>query len=117
MNKELKELLKKHNQEHLIKQYERLDDEKKKLFLADLETIDFDFIESLYNKNEETNDNDEITPIDYYDKEKLENAEYYEGIGNMTFKRWFFEYNKETDAYDSIDEPRELKHYAGFALG
>ena len=43
--------------------------------------------------------------------------EYYEGIGNMTFKRWFFEYNKETDAYDSIDEPRELKHYAGFALG
>ena len=27
------------------------------------------------------------------------------------------EYNKETDAYDSIDEPRELKHYAGFALG
>ena len=86
MNKELKELLKKHNQEHLIKQYERLDDEKKKLFLADLETIDFDFIESLYNKNEETNDNDEITPIDYYDKDKLDNYNYYENIGVEAIK-------------------------------
>ena len=86
MNDKLKELLKKHNQEHLIKQYERLDEEKKKQFLADLETIDFDFIENLYNKNEDVNDNDEITPIDYYDKEKLEKAEYYEGIGSKAIK-------------------------------
>ena len=86
MNEQLKEILKKHNQEHLIKQYERLDDEKKKLFLADLETIDFDFIESLYNKNEETNDNDEISPIEYYDKDNLENYTYYENIGKEAIK-------------------------------
>ncbi len=43
--------------------------------------------------------------------------EYYEGIGNMTFHRWFFKYNRENDSYEDINEPEELKHYAGFALG
>lgn len=86
MNESLKELLKKHNQEHLINGYDRLDDEKKKQFLKDLESIDFDFIESLCNKTEEFNEEDIISPIDYYDKEKLENSEYYEKIGTKAIK-------------------------------
>ena len=86
MNDNLKELLKKHNQEHLISGYERLDEIKKEQFLKDLEKIDFDFIESLYNKTESVNDNDEITPIDFYDKEKLENSHYYEEIGEKAIR-------------------------------
>ena len=43
--------------------------------------------------------------------------EYYEGIGRTTFNRWFFKYNCELDEYQAIDEPKEMKHYAGFALG
>ena len=43
--------------------------------------------------------------------------EYYEGIGYYTGNRWFFKYNSTIDEYESIDEPEELKHYAGFALG
>ncbi len=86
MNEQLKEILKKHNQEHLIKGYERLDDEKKKLFLMDLENIDFDFIESLFNKPLQTEENDEISPIDYYDKDNLENYTYYENIGKEAIK-------------------------------
>jgi len=86
MNEDLKELLKKHNQTHLINQYDRLDEEKKKLFLKDLESIDFDFIESLYKSNPFDTKDDVITPIEYYDKEKLENYEYYQNIGEKAIK-------------------------------
>lgn len=86
MNEKLIEILKEHNQEHLIKGYERLDDEKKELFLKDLEKIDFDFIESLYNNEEIANGNDVIEPIDYYDKENLENYEHFEKIGEEAIK-------------------------------
>ena len=43
--------------------------------------------------------------------------EYYEGIGGYNFNRWFFKYNQEINEYEFINEPEELKHYAGFALG
>ena len=43
--------------------------------------------------------------------------EYCEGIGGYNFNRWFFRYNQFTNEYVPIDEPEELKHYAGFALG
>ena len=43
--------------------------------------------------------------------------EYYSGLFGYTGERWFYKYNKETGFYDKIDEPKELKHYEGFALG
>lgn len=51
----------------------------------------------------------------FYDYGVIE--EYGAGIGGYNFKRWFYKYNRETGFYDKIDEPKELKHYAGFALG
>lgn len=86
MSEEIKELLEKYNQVHLIKQYDRLDDEKKKLLLKEIDSIDFDFILSLFNQNEEVNGDDIISPIDYYDKENLENYEYYENLGIEAIK-------------------------------
>ena len=43
--------------------------------------------------------------------------EYYEGIGQTTFNHWFFKYNQKLDEYQQINQPEELRHYAGFALG
>lgn len=43
--------------------------------------------------------------------------EYLLGIGGYNFHRWFYKYNQEMDMYDRIEEPAELQHYAGFALG
>ena len=43
--------------------------------------------------------------------------EYLLGISGYNFNRWFYKYNIEMDMYDRIDEPEELQHYAGFALG
>ncbi len=43
--------------------------------------------------------------------------EYYQGISGYNFRRWFYKYNQERNEYESIDEPKELKHYVSFALG
>ena len=43
--------------------------------------------------------------------------EYHTGLFGYNFERWFYKYNKETGFYDKIDEPKELEHYVGFALG
>ncbi len=43
--------------------------------------------------------------------------EYHTDLFGYNFKRWFYKYNKETGLYDKIDEPKELEHYVGFALG
>ena len=43
--------------------------------------------------------------------------EYHTGLFGYNFERWFYKYNKETGFYDHIDEPEELKHYVGFAIG
>ena len=43
--------------------------------------------------------------------------EYHPGISGYNFYRWFYKYNKEKDIYECIEEPKELRHYAGFAMG
>ena len=43
--------------------------------------------------------------------------EYHTGLFGYNFKRWFYKYNKETGFYNKINEPKELEHYVGFALG
>lgn len=44
---------------------------------------------------------------------------YYEGISGIGDRedRQFFEYDADKDGYFEIDEPREVRHVAGFAFG
>ena len=86
---EIRFMLKKYGQEHLLNGYEKLDENKKQILLEQISTIDFELIKSLYDKTKEEikNEKDEITPIDYLDKFKL-NEEYkvYENIGKKAIK-------------------------------
>lgn len=86
---EIKAILKKYSQEHLLNHYEQLDDMHKKQLLEEIENIDFELMNSLYSKAEkqEKKVEDEITPIDYLDKYKLnEQYKYYENIGKKAIK-------------------------------
>ena len=85
----VKNILKKYGQEQLLDNYEKLDDRKKEKLLDEIEKIDFDLINSLYanTKKPINNGEDEITPIDYLDKYKLnEDYKYYENIGKKAIK-------------------------------
>ena len=65
--------LKKYSQEHLLTEYERLDETKQKQLLDQIKGIDFGLINNLYNNTrKEFNEKDsQITPIEYLDKNKL----------------------------------------------
>ena len=80
MNEKLKkaqELVKKYNQEHLLKFYDEMSDEKKEALLDQILSIDFDLMNQLYDKVIVPPDFEdvEIEPIDYVDKSKLTAAE------------------------------------------
>ena len=86
---EVKAILKKYGQEHLLNHYDKLDDTHKKKLLEQIEEIDFELVNSLYEstKKEVKNSKDEITPIDYLDKFKLgDKYKYYEDIGEKAIK-------------------------------
>lgn len=86
---EIKAILKKYKQEHLLISYDKLDDVNKKKLLEQINNIDFELVKSLYEntKKEEKNSKDEITPIDYLDKFKLgDKFKYYEDIGKRAIK-------------------------------
>ena len=70
---EIKALLKKYNQEHLLNSYDLLDNNKKRELLNQIKTIDFELISHLYDttKQKKQNCSDEITPMEYLDKYKL----------------------------------------------
>ena len=70
---EIKSILKKYGQEHLLRHFDKLDDLHKKQLLDQLEKIDFELISNLYNntKKQPKNNEDEITPIEYLDKYRL----------------------------------------------
>ena len=86
---EIEPILRKYNQEHLIKHYETLDENHKKQLIQQIKSIDFSLIDNLYKntKKEEKNNQDEITPIEYLDKYKLNDEyKYYENIGKKAIK-------------------------------
>ncbi len=86
---ELQNILKKYGQEHLLNHYESLDEAHKKELLKQIEQIDFELINSLYQKTKKTEkkENDKITPIEYLDKSKLyDDYKYYENIGKKAIK-------------------------------
>ena len=92
MNQKLEEtrsILKKYGQEHLLNHYDALSEENQKKLLNQIETVDFELVETLYNstKKEEKNTEDKITPIDYLDKYKLNGQyKYYENLGKKAIK-------------------------------
>ena len=86
---EIKVILKKYGQEHLLNSYDKLDDIHKKKLLEQISAIDFELAKSLYEstKKEIKASKDEIIPIDYLDKFKLgDKFKYYEEIGKKAIK-------------------------------
>ena len=69
----IKKTLKKYSQEHLLDEYEKLDETKQKQLLDQIQHIDFELINSLYNNTKKEVDVQEskISPIEYLDKDKL----------------------------------------------
>lgn len=86
---EIKAVLKKYGQEHLLNNFENLDEAHKKELLKEIKGINFELVTNLYDstKKEKKNTKDEITPIDYLDKFKLgDKYKYYENIGKKAIK-------------------------------
>ena len=86
---EIRRTLKKYNQEHLLNFYEKLDEQKQGKLLEQIENIDFELINSLYDKTKKENKNEDakIEPIDFIDKYKLnENYKHYEEIGEKAIR-------------------------------
>ena len=86
---EIKAILKKYGQEHLLNHYDRLDERHQKMLINQIEKIDFELVNSLYQNTskEPKKQQDEITPIDYLDKYKLNDKyKYYENIGKKAIK-------------------------------
>ena len=86
---EIKAELKKYNQEHLLNGYDKLDENKKQELLKQIQDIDFELMNYLYEstKNETTTKQDEITPMDYLDKSKLyDDYKHYETIGKKAIQ-------------------------------
>ncbi len=69
----IKRTLKKYSQEHLLNGYDKLDESKQKKLLNQIENINFELINSLYQNSQKEVQIPEtqITPIEYLDKEKL----------------------------------------------
>ena len=86
---EIKSILRKYEQEHVLNNYDKLDDRKKEELIKQIENIDFELENSLYRltKKEIKNEESKIEPIDYLDKYKLnEKYKYYENIGIKAIK-------------------------------
>ncbi len=86
---EVKSILKKYGQEHLLNHYDELSEEKKKELLEQINNIDFELVNDLYNstKQTKTKNDDKIEAIDYLDKFKLNDEyKYYENIGKKAIK-------------------------------
>ncbi len=81
---EIKTILKKYGQEHLLNHYETLEERQKKELIEQIENINFELINTLYQKTkkEVKTQKDVITPIEYLDKSKLyDDYKHYENIG------------------------------------
>ena len=106
---QVEKILRKTGQEHLLKQYERLtDDKKKQEFLNSILTIDFDAINEIYlnSKKNITNKDFTIEPIKFIDKERIDEKEYieYEKLGKEIIKNGKLAFQCETNLGKSLSE-------------
>lgn len=87
---EMKNKLKEYDQMQILSNYERLDNQKKAELAEQIERIDFDQINKLYQttKEEVSFENDIIEPISYIEKDKLakEELEKYLNLGESAIK-------------------------------
>ena len=86
---EIEVILKKYGQEHLLNNFDKLDDIHKERLLDEIENIDFELIQSLYESTNKKHkkEADKIEPMEYLDKFKLnEKYKYYENIGKKAIK-------------------------------
>ena len=86
---EIKRKLKKYGQEHQLNFYDTLDEKKQEKLLEQIERIDFDLINSLYNKTKDgiKQEDADVEPIEFIDKYKLNDMyKYYEDIGKKAIK-------------------------------
>ena len=83
--------LRKYGQEHILKNYENLNEDERKKLLDQLETIDLDQINKLYESTKRTISfaGDKIEPIDYVDKSALTEEELskYNKLGEEAIKQ------------------------------
>ena len=83
--------LRKYGQEHILKNYENLNEDEKKKLLDQLETIDLDQINKLYESTKRTISfaGDKIEPIEYVDKSALTEEELskYNKLGEEAIKQ------------------------------
>ena len=82
-------ILKKYGQEHLLNNFDKLDEPHKEELLDEIENIDFDLIQNLYESTNKKHKKEEekIEPMEYLDKYKLnEKYKYYENIGKKAIK-------------------------------
>lgn len=85
--KEINEKLKKYNQTHLLKFYDTLSRNEKENLINQINTIDFDLIDTLYKKTKfKTSENFFIESIDSIDKISLKDKEKYISLGNNIIK-------------------------------
>lgn len=88
--KEVKEILKKNDQLHLLSAYDELDEEKKEVLLNQILGIDFNQMKQLYENTQKKIELGEtvIEPIAYKDKYKMpkEEFEHYKAVGEKEIK-------------------------------
>lgn len=87
---DIKKKLKKYNQEHLLLFYDKMDADEKEKLLSQIENIDFDLMDELYESTKQPLDlkNVTIEPIEHTDKSKLtvSEREAYEAKGVEAIK-------------------------------
>lgn len=77
--KKVKEILRKENQEHLLTNFETLNDSQKETLLNQILQIDFNQMRKLYNNVGKTldNENAKIEAIPYVEKAKIAEQDYF----------------------------------------
>lgn len=87
---EVKKILKKYNQQHLLIFFDELTEDEKNILLNQLSSVNFELITRLYNNSKINNpvDYNEISPLPYIEKNKLSNdkIKYYSEIGENILK-------------------------------
>ena len=83
--REIEAMLKKYNQEHILKFYDDLEESEKTRFINQIQSVNFEKMNSLYKNSliDEEISLNEISPIEYVNKEELEELkkEEYSKIG------------------------------------
>ena len=86
---EIQKKLSKYGQSHLLYGYDKLNEKEKNELINEIEQIDFNLINNLYNNTKKVKKAEEfdIEPISFLDKNKLNGQyKYYENIGEKAIK-------------------------------